>query len=276
MQALMENLTRLLREVGDMLLSTRSHGGAAGKWEGTQFKAHADILAHKMLSEGLARLTPGTPVISEEDSASHLARRPQSYWLIDPLDGTASYAGGFSGFVTQAALMLNNNPVLGAVRVPATDETYCALEGGPALLNNAPIHTCRIDAPLHLIDNTPAPHGIAARIFNALPFDKYMESGSLGLKICRIASGHATVFVKDVTVRDWDIAPGELILRQAGGALLTPPGGPPPFSGPWESSGLLAAANAETARICLDWLENDEDDSGQSKKTPLFRNEPRM
>ena len=70
-----------------------------------------------------------------------------------------------------------------------------------------------------LIDNYPEPRGIAAKLFDKMALEQYVESGSLGLKICRIAEGSADIFVKDVLVKDWDLAAPELILHEAGGIL---------------------------------------------------------
>jgi 3'-phosphoadenosine 5'-phosphosulfate (PAPS) 3'-phosphatase len=48
---------------------------------------------------------------------------------------------------------------------------------------------------------------------------EFIECGSIGLKICRVADGSADVFAKELTFKLWDVAPGDLILREAGGRL---------------------------------------------------------
>jgi len=48
---------------------------------------------------------------------------------------------------------------------------------------------------------------------------QFLECGSIGLKICRVADGEAHVFAKALTFKIWDVAPGQLVLTEAGGRL---------------------------------------------------------
>ena len=73
--------------------------------------------------------------MTEEDVGSHTLNRDARYWLVDPLDGTASYCEGYSGFVTQIALMDNHVPVLSAVYAPVSDYMYIAELASGARLN---------------------------------------------------------------------------------------------------------------------------------------------
>ena len=67
-------------------------------------------------------------------------------------------------------------------------------------------------------DNYPKAKGIAAEIACDLDIQGYLESGSIGLKICRVAEGKAHLFVKDIELYDWDVAAPHLILRESGGS----------------------------------------------------------
>jgi 3'-phosphoadenosine 5'-phosphosulfate (PAPS) 3'-phosphatase len=97
-----------------------------------------------------------------------------------------------------------------------------------------------------LIDNTPEPRGATQVVFERLRCTGYVESGSISLKICRIADGTADVFVKDITVRDWDIAPAHLVIGEAGGVLQGLHGAAEiAYSGSYERGGIVAAASAE-------------------------------
>jgi 3'-phosphoadenosine 5'-phosphosulfate (PAPS) 3'-phosphatase len=70
-----------------------------------------------------------------------------------------------------------------------------------------------------------------------------VESGSIGLKICLVAQGVADLFVKDVVVRDWDVAPPALILHEAGGCLRRFDGQEFRFEGDFEKTGVIAAGS---------------------------------
>lgn len=254
MATMLEALEAIMRELGDLLLEWRTQGMTHGNWEGSQLKADADRCAHDFLVEHLHRFWPSIPVISEEDAAVHNTCRPDEYWLIDPIDGTASFCNGFDGFVTQAALMRGCQPILAVVHAPALGLTYTASQDAPASCNHVPISTAVFGtrAPI-LIDNYPEPRGIARRLYDEIGCGGYVESGSIGLKICRVADGTADLFVKDVTVRDWDLAPAELILAGAGGVLTTLAGNPVPYEGSFERAGLIAATDHTLAQLVLDW-----------------------
>lgn len=237
---MIEPLENILKTVGAGLL--RWQGRAVGEWQGTQLKTEADREAHRALSSALTGLL-NVPVLSEEDPASHTDPRAGRYWLIDPIDGTASLAGGFSGFVTQAALMQNGEPVLAAVYAPALDRMYTAEKDGGAFCNGERIRVSQDERRLILTDNYPEPRATAAEMMKALSCTGYMESGSISLKILRVADGSADLFFKDVVVRDWDVGAPSLILKEAGGFFTTVDGNPYLFSGDLEKLGLIAARN---------------------------------
>lgn len=250
---MLEALEDILRRLGTRMLGWRREGLTEGRWEGTQLKAWADAQAHAFLVDELSRRFPGVAIVSEEDESTHAGGRPPEYWLIDPIDGTASFCGGFEGFVTQAALMRGTRPVLGVVHAPAMDLTYAAAAGGPASCNGRVLGGPRPARAPVLVDNYPQPRGIAAELHATLPCGGYVESGSLGLKICRVADGTADLFVKDVIVRDWDLAPGQLVLESAGGTLADFGGAPIPYSGGFARHGVVAAADPALARRVQAW-----------------------
>lgn len=258
---MIDALLPLVREVGAALLRWRDSGGTAGHWEGTQFHAQADAWAHRSLCDGLARIAPDIPVVSEEapepetNSGSDVLPGPERYWIVDPIDGTASYAGGFPGFVTQLALIENGKPSLALAFAPAHAELFVAERGRGAFRNDVRLRTQASDSPV-LVDNTPEPRGIAADLYRDLSFAGYLESGSIGLKICRVADGGADLFFKAVSARDWDLAAPQLILEEAGGCLFDADGQPIRYGRAGRRhAGIVAAANAALARRVVSWHE---------------------
>jgi len=239
---MLDRLSNILSDVGLTLTELRSRGPIEGSWvDPSQFKAQADRIAHDLLIHALGAITPGVATVSEED-LSHDHERPSEYWLIDPIDGTASYAGGFDGFVTQVALMKGNAPILAAVHAPALGLTYLAEKNQGASLNGQRLKVAAGDPDrVLLIDNYPEPRASALAAFQDLSMTGYVESGSIALKICRIADGTADLFFKDVTLRDWDVAPAELILSEAGGLMTGIDGAPFLYVGDWVKPGVIAA-----------------------------------
>ncbi|MFC4561142.1 inositol monophosphatase family protein [Nocardiopsis mangrovi] len=243
-------------EVGALLREWRGDPAAiAGRWHNGQFTAAADARAHDALSARLRRISPEVPVISEEDPGSAAGPRPDRYWLIDPIDGTASYAHGFPGYVTQAALMVDARPMACAIHAPETDVLYTAAHGMGAAANGRMLPRAAPAPPGTgvLTDNTPQPHGIARAAYDHFGYGRYLECGGISLKLCRIAEGAAHLFVKDVPVRDWDVAAPDLLLRETGCRLSRLDGAPFDYLGDPEGTGLIGAADAGTHTAVADW-----------------------
>ena len=254
---LLETVAAAVTEVGDLLRVWREDPAVvSGAWEAGQFKAEADTLAHRALSERLTAIDPDIPVVSEEDPGSLGRERPPRYWLIDPIDGTASYAHGFPGYVTQAALVIGDRPEIAAVHAPETRTLYTAVHGRGAFRNGAPLPRLAA-APAGcgvLTDNTPEPRGIAARVTEHFGYGSYLESGSISLKLCLIAEGAAHLFVKDVPVRDWDVAAPGLVLAETGGMLTRLDGTPFPYRGGYEHTGLVGGSDPAACRAVARWI----------------------
>jgi 3'-phosphoadenosine 5'-phosphosulfate (PAPS) 3'-phosphatase len=254
---MIDAVVSLVREVGASLVEWRKSGGARGQWEGTQFHAEADAWAHSALCRGLASVKPGTPVVSEEDPASQGQNLADRYWIIDPIDGTASYAGGFPGYVTQVALMESGQPSLAVVFAPEHGDLFTAERGSGAFRNGSRLMVKAATEQV-LVDNYSSPKGIAADLYRDLGFTRYLESGSIGLKICRVAEGAAHVFFKSVPVRDWDLAPPQLILEESGGYLSDSRGKRIKYGSSAPHDGLIATRDAIMASRVAQWRLNRE------------------
>ncbi|GAA4941994.1 3'(2'),5'-bisphosphate nucleotidase CysQ [Streptomonospora halophila] len=253
--ALLAPAERAVREVGALLRAWRSDPRVtSGVWEGDQFKARADAMAHDELSARLRRAAPDVPVLSEEDPAGLSGRRPERYWLIDPVDGTASYVHGFGGYVTQAALVEGRRPVAAAVFAPESGRCYTAVRGRGAAVDGERLRVSAPDTGAGVLtDNTPEPRGIARAAYQRFGCSGYLESGSIALKLCRIADGGAHLFVKDVAVRDWDVAAPALVLEEAGGAVLRLDGGRFDYTGSFEGTGVIGAVDGATCAGVAAW-----------------------
>ena len=86
----------------------------------------ADISAHHIILDGLNRISPEIPVLSEESALPDFAQRQQwqKYWLVDPLDGTKEFISRNGEFTVNIALIDKGVPVLGVVYVPVSDVCY--------------------------------------------------------------------------------------------------------------------------------------------------------
>jgi len=241
------------RDIGDLLLSTRR--GCRYWTDKTRRKSAADAYAHEAWVHWLAEATPHIPVVSEEALETQSLPRPGTYWLLDPLDGTASYVGGYDGFVTQIAYMVDCHPVWALVYAPASRDMYVAELGRGAFCNGTRIYASGGGART-LIDNTPSLSTATLPVFNALNLTHYIECGSIGLKMCKVADGTADVFVKPVYMYDWDIAAPSLILSEAGGSMAYMDSTRVPFTSGYGFHGIVAA-NSEDIMLKLNSITQE-------------------
>lgn len=240
-------LTEALQALGRELLAWRGDADLRRLHSRSEFKTEADRRADHFLKDALAGLFPGVPVCSEEDE-EQLVARPARYWLIDPIDGTASWYEGFAGFVTQCALIEEGEPRIGIIHSPAVQKTWMAAAGAGAFLNGQAMPRCVAQARCIVVDNTPAPHGNLAEVMGRVGATGYLESGSLGLKAVLVADGTADLFIKRVKVRDWDLAAASVVLSESGACLALPDGSPFRFDGEMTKPGVIVARDADLMR----------------------------
>jgi 3'(2'), 5'-bisphosphate nucleotidase len=220
----------------------------------TDMKTEADMRAHDFIFSGLSKLFSGTPIISEENF-NHEDARPETYWLVDPIDGTASWYEGYKGYVTQAAFIEDSKPIFGVIYAPELQKTWVGLKGEGAKLNGSIIRNAPLSKKLIFIDNTKNPHGITKKLMDIMDSDDYLECGSLGLKSVFVADGTADLFIKDVVVRDWDLAPAYVILNEVGCCLSLTNGEDYVFNGPMEKNeGFVVARNSSLLRKVISSL----------------------
>jgi 3'(2'), 5'-bisphosphate nucleotidase len=248
----------IVKETGVKLNQWYNEGIFEGAWEGTQYKAKVDQMAHDFITERLKSIDSTIPIISEEDKSSLVNNRPDIYWIIDPIDGTASFINGYRGFVTQIAFMSENKPQFAAIYAPRLDELFTAKRGQGAFFNGQMIERPISSSLNSLIDNYPEPKGIAKNIYESFNIQKYIECGSIALKICKVANGEADLFVKDVPVRDWDIAAPQLVLEEVQGNLCTILGQSFNFQNDFEHLGIIATISKENKNRLVDWYKQNK------------------
>ena len=184
----------------------------------------ADEAAHGILLEGLHRLDPGTPVVSEEAEAAPFETRRgwRRFWLVDPLDGTKEFIKRRAEFTVNVALLEEGEPVFGVVLAPALDLLYWAVKGGGAwreerggpaerIYSSAP----RPGAPLTVVESLSHPSQELEEYLRTIPVARRVKAGS-SLKFCWVADGRADIYPRLGPTMEWDVAAGDCVYRQSG------------------------------------------------------------
>jgi 3'(2'), 5'-bisphosphate nucleotidase len=184
----------------------------------------ADEVAHDILVEGLRRIDPDTPVVSEEaEAADFEARRSwRRFWLVDPLDGTKEFIKRRNEFTVNVALIENGEPVLGVVEAPALDLLYWAVKDGGAWREEKSGPAERIyssaaapGTPLTIVESLSHPSPELEEYLKTIPVGRRVKAGS-SLKFCWVAEGRADLYPRLGPTMEWDVAAGDCVYRQSG------------------------------------------------------------
>lgn len=252
--------------IGDSIAGWRQDSASRDVLDPQQFKTRADRMAHDLIDHAIRSHFGDVELLSEE-SETRPGARPDRYWIIDPLDGTASWYNGFDGFVTQAALVEQGVPVYGLVYAPQWRRLWTAHRGQGACVNGQPLTAVERGTTWRVVDNYPEPRRIARDVMKALDNTAYVECGSMGLKACLVADDVADIFVKDVLFRDWDLAPAMVILQETGAVICDLRGDPIVCNDEHEKQqGLLVAANEAIRDRVLQALNRQEQDYGKTHR----------
>jgi len=216
-----------VESLGAALMSLRGKDFPAHESSGGQLKTAVDKAAEAWLVTYLRSFFPADQFLAEEKfEESKIAwDAPPCFWTVDALDGTRSFVEGFDGFCVQVAYIVNGTPILGVIHAPVWQTTYWAIAGYGAYKeykNEGPkklilSHYSGWPSEVVFTDST-YPQGIVGQLMNMCN-GRFLECGSFGLKICLVAEGKAHVFAKEVTFKLWDVAPGDIVLKEAGGSL---------------------------------------------------------
>ena len=253
--------TAAARSAGAALMRLRGTDVDAREAAAGQLKTIADEASEGWVLGYLRACFPGDAVLSEERYEADPAawRAVPAYWAVDALDGTRSFAEGFPGFCVQLAWIEEGAPVVGVVYEPVADRLYVAAAGQGAFRQDGegPFERLRVAdtrrAPI-LVDSTRPGGAIGAWLQRRDA--GFLECGSIGLKLCRVAEGSADVFLKVLRFKIWDVAPGELILSEAGGELVLWDGKPVSYDGETVVyQNLLACARGRAAGILAELRE---------------------
>ncbi len=187
----------------------------------------ADLASHHCLVEGLKKLTPDIPILSEEGEMPDYETRAgwHWYWLIDPLDGTREFIKRNGEFTVNVALIHNGHPVLGVVYAPALDVSYFAAQGSGAWKqeDSGPydaITTRRVEGKLSIVASRSHRSEELEALLDGMPEHSEVSVGS-SLKFCQVAEGRADFYPRLGLTSEWDTAAGQCVVEQAGGLVTT-------------------------------------------------------
>ncbi|AGY60326.1 3'(2'),5'-bisphosphate nucleotidase CysQ [Gloeobacter kilaueensis] len=229
-QSLVEQVVDLAHRAGRAILEVYESPDL-----GVEYKAdespltRADLASNRVITAGLAQLTPPVPILSEEAKQLPYEKRRSwnQFWLVDPLDGTKEFIKRNGEFTVNIALVEAGEPVAGVVHSPVLGTTYWAARGIGAFKIKAdgeevPIRAGTANANTFKAVASrshagPETEGFLERLGQIKPVET-TSSGS-SLKLCLVAEGSADLYPRYGPTMEWDTGAAHAVVTQAGGSV---------------------------------------------------------
>ena len=228
---LVDQLADAAREAGEAILTVVRRGFEIETKHDTSPVTEADRAAELVILAALARLSPGVPVIAEEEvAAGRIPAHDDLYFLVDPLDGTKEFVRGGDDYTVNIGLIENGVPKLGVVYAPATGRLHGGAVGQGAWVDEGagrrPITTRERGEQITAVaSKSHLNQGTIDYLESAVGSCGYVSVGS-SLKFCIVAEGEADIYPRASPTSEWDTAAGHAVLLAAGGLVDAPDGGP--------------------------------------------------
>lgn len=189
----------------------------------------ADLAAHDCIQSHLSK-TP-FPICSEEGQRQWSGPSPETFWLVDPIDGTTEFIERTGEFTINIALIHQGQPVLGAMCAPAASPfdqgLWLGVVGDGLFYLESQVWKPFTPAP---VDHSPwillgsrrdmrqGAGGFTQKLSQLGQAWSEARVGS-SLKFLRIARGLADAYPRSSHLHHWDIAAGHALVVAAGGQM---------------------------------------------------------
>lgn len=163
---------------------------------------------------------PQDGFLGEEGGATDLDAR--CIWVIDPIDGTSCFVNGLHNWCVSIGLLVDGEPLLGAIADPNHDELFHGWLGRGAFVNDLPL---KVSAASHVregVMGVGTTHRKGKE--NFIPFlqglldegGMFIRNGSGALMTAYVAAGRLIAYY-ETHLKSWDCLAGLVMVREAGG-----------------------------------------------------------
>ncbi len=186
------------------------------------YVTQVDVAVQDFLKKELYILAPDVQFLGEETGLQRM--NADSYWILDPVDGTTNLIHDYQHSVVSLALCRRKEIVLGIVYDPFHDELFSAVKGEGSFLNGKSIHVSTVQK----LSDTIIGVGTAKRELAKENFNRFLKVyehsqdirrlGSAALELAYTACGRQDGYF-EVYLNPWDYAAGMLLIQEAGGKV---------------------------------------------------------
>jgi 3'(2'), 5'-bisphosphate nucleotidase len=226
---LLEEIAVAAAEAGEAILKIVEGGFEVETKQDESPVTIADRAAELIILAALAKAAPGVPVVAEEEvAAGRIPAIGDTYFLVDPLDGTKEFIRGGDDYTVNIGLVAGGSPLLGAVFTPARGTFHAGLVGEGAWIEDGdgrrPIRTRERGGSIAAVaSKSHFTQATADYLAQAVGECDYVGIGS-SLKFCIVAEGKADIYPRLAPTSEWDTAAAHAVLLAAGGRVDGPDG----------------------------------------------------
>lgn len=245
-------VTEVAFEAGRLSLQWLERGAKVWEKSPNNPVTEADIAVNNLIRARLNSARPDYGWLSEESRDNPANRVQERTFVVDPIDGTKAFVKGEPGFCVSIARLQGDEPVVGVLFNPLTNEIFSASRGGGAQLNGEPIQVtetgdlsgCRMIGQPDVFRNST---GLwpAMTLIEPIP-------NAVAYRIALAAAGRWDAAVALNNKNDWDLAAAVLIFQEAGGVATDRYGAPFAFNGPSVVQAGVVAAGANLHPLILE------------------------
>ena len=223
---MLEDVKALALKAGEAILEVyRSEDLGVSTKEDKSPLTEADKRADAIIVEGLKSLTPNLPRLTEESAKESYENRRswETFWLVDPLDGTKEFIKRTGQFTVNIALIENGTPVMGVVWAPDIEVLYWAEKGKGAYKSDKNgeygVKTRRAPSErLSVVASKDHAGPQVEALKSQFPGCELKSMGS-SLKLCLVGEGEADLYLRDAPTMEWDTGAAHAIVKEAGGLV---------------------------------------------------------
>ena len=210
----------IAQKAGELLTNRPDTFDINQKSSARDFATHMDHASEKLIVREILEARPNDGIIGEEGTAR--TSTSGITWVIDPIDGTVNYFYNLPGWNISIAAKDEEGVLIGVVYAPTLNSLWHASRAGGAFLNDRAIHVSQADALSDSLIATGFSYDLAERVrqgeFIATLIPRVRDirrNGAAAVDLCHVASGAIDGYF-ETGLKEWDLAAGGLIAREAG------------------------------------------------------------
>ena len=231
LKSIITKLIPTFNEAGELSVKLQKEGLKITIKEDNSPVTNGDIAVNDIITKKILELTPDLPIISEETVKKNFKNTNKIFWLIDPIDGTKEYIAGKDEFTLNAALVINQIPVLSLVGVPKKNRLFYTYGKNESyLIENGQIEKINCKKKneknsIVAVASVVKPSDVILNKLKEYKVSKIVKMSS-SYKFCVIATGEFDIYAAKERAHEWDYAAGHAVAVNAGASITTLEGKP--------------------------------------------------